>query len=242
MAELWSVLDAPREEFELRGQRKRMTWLTPRGREHGAEAFYSESLGAGAITRAHFHEVDQFQLFVEGRQRVGSRVVEPVTLHYADAFTPYGPIVGDDSGVHYLTYRAHPDPGARFMPESRGLRQRLGGRHATVGVPMHGDGDGEWAELVEPRSDGLGAAARSLAPGDGAVDARPVRGALRALVVVGGTWSLGGREHPMLSSVVVAPGEPPMRLCAGSSGLTVVSLDFPLVTARAGNATASAPT
>lgn len=227
MTELWSVLDAPCEQFELRGQHKRMTWLTPRGRDSGAEAFYSETLGAGAVTRAHFHEVDQFQLFVEGRQRVGSATVEPVTLHYADAHTPYGPIVGDETGVHYLTYRSQPDPGARWMPESRHLRRRRGGRHATVRVPLDLTGP-DWVDLVPPAADGLGAAVRTAAPGERIVDERPVVGEMRALVVVAGSIVVDDRDHGRLSSVVVSRGDAVPSLHAGAEGVTLVSLDFPV--------------
>ncbi|MEX2626738.1 MAG: hypothetical protein WD225_07620 [Ilumatobacteraceae bacterium] len=112
--ELLSVLGAPCEEFVLRGQVKRMTWLTPRSSD-GPQLFYSETLGPGATTRPHFHHVDQFQVFVEGRQRLGSATVEPITVHDADAQTPYGPIAGDDESWIDLIQRESDGLGARTV-------------------------------------------------------------------------------------------------------------------------------
>lgn len=229
--ELLSVLDAPCEEFVLRDQLKRMTWLTPRSSD-GPQLFYSETLGPGATTRSHFHHVDQFQVFVEGRQRLGSATVEPITVHYADAQTPYGPIVGDDTGNHYLTCRMVPDPGARFMPESRSERTRFGGRHATRQVPTEviretaGD-DESWIDLIPSESDGLGARTVALAPGGSVRGASPVAGAGQVYVVVEGALALADRDHPVLSSIVVRPGCVPPDITAGPDGARIVALSFP---------------
>ena len=225
---VYSVLDAEVTELEHRGQHKRMTWLTgrPPGGGSGPEAFYSETLGENATTRPHFHSVDQFQLFVEGGQRVGSTRIEPVVLHYADAFTPYGPIVGDD-GVHYLTYRARADPGAFFMPESRPLRRERGGRHATVRVPLRTEIGEGWTPLIELHDDGLAASCCVLDPAASVRGCGPALGAGRAYVVARGSMHVSGRDHPVLSSLFVQPGDDVERLVAGSDGLVAVALGFP---------------
>src|SRR3546814_10708990 len=87
MVRLMSKLDAAVEEFDHGGQRKRMTWLSGPVRTPGTgpEEFYSETLGEGAATRRHFHQVDQFKVYLEGCQQLGSAAVPPVTLHYVDA-------------------------------------------------------------------------------------------------------------------------------------------------------------
>jgi len=229
MARLLSRLDAPVEELDLRGQRKRMTWLSGRSPAPGAgpEVFYSETLGAGAETRAHFHRVDQFQVFVEGGQRLGSTVIEPVLVHYADAHTPYGPIVGPRDGVHYLTYRARHDPGALWMPESRARRRHLGGRHASVQVPSGPDAG--WVELIARHADGLEAAAVVAGPGATVAGRGPAAGAGRAYVVARGSLRHEGRDHPPLSSVFVDPGEDVGELQAGPEGLMLLALGFPAI-------------
>src|SRR5690349_4353498 len=58
--------------------------------------------GSGYISKAHFHEVDQFQIFTEGTAMLGKHPIGPVTLHYSDAYTPYGPIVvGQGPAIFY---------------------------------------------------------------------------------------------------------------------------------------------
>ena len=41
-------------------------------------------------------------MIVGGDGRMGKKEVEPITFQYADAFTPYGPIVGRDHGIDDL--------------------------------------------------------------------------------------------------------------------------------------------
>ena len=47
----------------------------------------------------HFHHVDQFQVIVAGGGRLGTHGVEPLAVHYAGAYTAYGPIVAGAQGV-----------------------------------------------------------------------------------------------------------------------------------------------
>ena len=47
----------------------------------------------------HFHEIDQYQIFVGGSATLGKHKVLPGSVHYADAYTPYGPITATEDGV-----------------------------------------------------------------------------------------------------------------------------------------------
>ena len=58
-----------------------------------------------AVTPAHFHEPNQFQVFVDGTGRMGAHPASPLTVQYANGHTPYGPIVAGDQGVKYFTLR-----------------------------------------------------------------------------------------------------------------------------------------
>lgn len=91
--------------------------------------------------RAHFHEVDQFQVVLEGAGTLGSDEAQRGTLHYTDAFTSYGPIRTDPAvGLAYFTLRASPTTGINYMPEERAKRAAAGGRgeHFTCTVPERG--------------------------------------------------------------------------------------------------------
>src|SRR5580692_4578218 len=50
------------------------------------------------VIPAHFHDIDQYQIFVGGHATLGKHDVLPGSIHYADAYTPYGPIVAEDDG------------------------------------------------------------------------------------------------------------------------------------------------
>ena len=39
----------------------------------------------------HFHRQNQFQLFVEGSGSIGPSALSPLSIHYAGAYTGYGP-------------------------------------------------------------------------------------------------------------------------------------------------------
>src|SRR5215470_18719270 len=65
----------------------------------------------GDIIPPHFHEVDQFQVVVDGRGTIGKHALEPVTVHYTDAYTPYGPITTVGDGMLFYTLRAQESNG-----------------------------------------------------------------------------------------------------------------------------------
>jgi hypothetical protein len=69
----------------------------------------------------HFHQANQFQVVVAGGGHIGKDAVGMVSVHYASANTPYGPIAPGDDGIAYMTMRTGFDPGAKAMPQEREL-------------------------------------------------------------------------------------------------------------------------
>src|SRR5271154_5227169 len=67
----------------------------------GPEAFeidYTAGPG-GTVIAPHFHHVRQFQVVIEGDgARIGKHSVPPITFHYTDPDSPYGPIVPGAGG------------------------------------------------------------------------------------------------------------------------------------------------
>src|SRR5260370_39381874 len=49
----------------------------------------------------HFHEIDQYQIFVGGSATLGKHAVLAGSVHYAAAYTPSGPITATDAGLNY---------------------------------------------------------------------------------------------------------------------------------------------
>lgn len=97
---------------------------------------YLVSQAPDSTVHAHYHQADQFQLFVGGSGRIGVHPVEPLTVHFAGAHSPYGPLVAGSNGLQYLTLRRSWDPGAQWMPESAPtLRQMAGRKHRALTSP-----------------------------------------------------------------------------------------------------------
>lgn len=143
-----------------------------RGQRHGyigepgqltqaAQAFLVVRPFAGARIEPHFHDVDQFQVIVDGDGKIGKKAVRPVTFQYADAFTPYGPIVANDRGLSFFTLRNIASGGFWEMP---GNRQNMPGRAGrniegifdlAKGVPASGEVTRE--NLMTTQADGVAA-------------------------------------------------------------------------------------
>jgi hypothetical protein len=97
---------------------------------------------ANTIIPTHFHQVTQFQVAVAGSGKIGERHLQPVTVHYTNAFTGYGPLQASSEGMSYFTVRNAFDPGLRPLPEAKqellDARQTHSGRQPLniVAEPM----------------------------------------------------------------------------------------------------------
>ncbi len=201
------------------------------GGGEGPQAFLVERSN---VTLPHFHRVDQFQVVVSGGGRLGKEPLHPVTVHYTDGFTPYGPIVpGPGGDIWFFTLRAQADAGAYYMPESRSKLERKAGRgltaHVTVraGQTLYAEGPAATEALWSAHADGLSAFALRAGPGSAATGPDPSTGAGQYYVVVHGSMLHAGTELPLWSCVFVSPDEPPLRIVGGASGLSVLVLQYP---------------
>jgi hypothetical protein len=129
--------------------------------EHTPQAWQASLSPSYGKLRVHFHPVNQFQLFTHGGGKFGRHAVHAgSSVHYADAFTPYGPIVPDEiDGVSFITMRSVHDMGAFYMPESQ-ADLRL---HSANGLPRrslefefseYSAAEDTWSDLVR-EDDGL---------------------------------------------------------------------------------------
>lgn len=97
---------------------------------------YLVAQAPGSTLQPHFHQADQFQVFVAGSGRIGTHPIEPLVVHFAGAHSPYGPLVAGSEGLQYLTLRRNWDPGAQWMPASaQKLRELPGRRHRMHTTP-----------------------------------------------------------------------------------------------------------
>lgn len=188
----------------------------------------------GSVTPPHFHEVNQFQVFVAGAGQFGKKDAGPVMVHYAGGHTPYGPIAAGPEGISYFTLRAAWDPGAKYMPQSRDRLKPVPRRHHMMPrvLPLEATArmhleEGMVETLHAPEVDGL-TAYRVSTPANGAIACpSPATGGGQYHLVVGGSLLRDGEEMPELSCYFVTSDEPAVLAQGGSEGLEMLVLQFP---------------
>ncbi len=202
------------------------------------QAFLIE-MSANEVIVPHFHEVDQFQVFVAGSGSLGRHAAAgPLAVHYTDHHTGYGPINASAQGFSYFTLRARTDPGAVYLHKP-GYRERL-----KPSKKRHGVADGI-ALSTEPvlmsrkeiaveklladldGSDGLAATLMRMGPGmvTGGPDPSATGG--QHYMVVNGSLETGSEEYAAWSTVFVPATDPALELRAGPKGLEVLLLQYP---------------
>lgn len=194
----------------------------------------------GSVTPPHFHEVNQFQVFVGGDGRLGKNDAGPLTVQYAGGHTPYGPIEAGEKGVLYFTLRAAWDPGAKYMPKSRD-RLRRGRQRQVMARPvtpyeaaaLQVVAAPEVLPLIDREADGMAAWLLRLGPGMSARIPDPSDGGGQYHVVVGGSLVREeGEAMPELSCLFATPDEPAYEARAGAGGLELLVLQFPVENAE----------
>jgi rubredoxin len=224
---------ATRTQRELPGGKLawRTNFLVSTPGSHEPVAFLAEG-SEGRVIRPHFHDVDQFQIFVSGGGVVGRHAIAPFQVHFARKHTPYGPIIGNEKGFGFFTLRAQHDPGAQYLPDSREKLESLAGREPWQLTRAVHFPEATGSIAVEPIDDiqderGLAAYALTMKPHAqaSAPDASDSSG--QYIVVLGGSLVHNGKEHTATTVVWVNPDESPFALSAGAEGLQAVTLHFP---------------
>jgi hypothetical protein len=194
----------------------------------GPQAFTS-TFPPGYVIAPHFHRTDQVQLFVDGSASIGPHPLDPVTLHYADGFTAYGPIVVGESGMTFFNLRARCDVGAHWMPESRKQLERPAGRSLTVACRLSLDSDVaslRLETLIDLCDDGLAVYEAVARPGVALLDA-VAGGNGRFQVVLAGSVVMDDTELAERAVAYVHAGERfPLRR-AGADGVHLLEMQFP---------------
>ena len=182
----------------------------------------------------HFHRQNQFQLFVGGEGSIGRQPLGPVTIHYAGAYTGYGPLVAGPSGIRYFTIRPVCERG--FVPVAEAGNRMIRGpkRHAQAGPisllaapTLAGLIEIAHETLLEPAPDGLAAIASRLPPG-AVHHSAPVPGSQGQFVfVLAGSLRHEERELGPWEHLFADSAEAPLPLVAGPGGAQVVALHVP---------------
>ncbi len=185
-----------------------------------------------SVILPHFHEQNEFQVVVKGSGSFGRHPVRPLSVHYAGAYTGYGPITAGPGGLWYFTLRPAMDQGALFLPESRG-KMRKGPKRQLLGHPLAVTEDASrraqavCEEALPPQADGIAGWFLRLPP-EGSLAAPEHPGGLgRFYVVMSGRARVCGALLGRLATVFVTPEEGPVSVQAGPEGAEVLVLQFP---------------
>lgn len=171
----------------------------------------------GAVVGAHYHQADQFQVMVGGSGRLGIHDVAASAIHFAGAWSPYGPVAAGRDGLQYFTLRNGWDTGARYMefPDNRAALRSMSRRHREAVGTITPAGDGLWTRCLD------------VAAGDCLAGSDPASGGGQFWLVLAGSMRHDARTLSPRSCLFVHPEEAPLTAVAGADGLKAMAMQFP---------------
>lgn len=188
---------------------------------------------ANEVILPHFHEQNQFQVVVAGGGSLGRNEVSPIVVHYAGAYTGYGPITAGPTGLHYFTFRPMLDNGAQFVHESRDKMKRGPKKHFHS-APAQTLSATALAALTESSTitladdaDGMAATYLHLAPSQSTASVDPSAGGGQYVLVTNGAAIVRGQTLTRLGCAFVSNDEAALTITATDAGAEVLVLQFP---------------
>ncbi|MEX2451242.1 MAG: hypothetical protein WD407_10340 [Rhodospirillales bacterium] len=221
------------------GMSRRHNFFGKRGQvDQSPQAFLVERPYPNPRINPHFHDIDQYQVVVGGHGRIGKRPVKPIAFHYADAYTPYGPIIGEEEGIAFFTLRNAASGGHWAMPGNKQHMPGRAGRNIAqlfdTDISGLKEGEVRTENLIEPHEDGLQTVAYYLGP-NAETDAIVSDGGGQYHLVGSGLLLDGDKEMPPHSLIRVERGEGTVHYKAGPEGASVLCMQYPRPTSRPGS-------
>ncbi|MFK7964081.1 MAG: hypothetical protein AB8C46_08945 [Burkholderiaceae bacterium] len=181
----------------------------------------------GSTIPAHYHDTDQYQVFINGSAVFGKKPIGPLTVHFAGGHTPYGPILTQHEATHFFTFRAHWDGGGKPMPENRPNLQHVRRVYRLAKEIETEPPASDLAEVIPAEPDGLGTSLFYLDANQQSTVDLPVAGGGQYALVLEGAVTHGDQTLAKHSCVYRFPDEQALVLTAGDAGATVLLLQFP---------------
>lgn len=182
---------------------------------------------ASSTLPPHYHDTDQFQVFVSGALRFGKKPIGALSVHFAGGHTPYGPIYTDDQGTHFFTLRAHWDGGGKPMPQCRNTLQPVRRVYRLASNIAFDTEQSEQHEVMPAEENGLGVTMFRLAPDTNRTLDLPVTGGGQYALVLQGNAQHGDVSLAANSCLYRYPEEKALVLTGGAQGACVLLLQFP---------------
>jgi hypothetical protein len=197
----------------------------------------------GSTVLPHYHSTDQFQVFLDGSGKLGRHDVRPISLHYTNRYTGYGPIVAGPSGVSYYVLRPEFDQLVTgqylHIPELREKLKRQPGRKRSIVVDIAMKTPEALSKLPAPVSErvidteldkydpGMFADVLSMGPDMSYTGPDPHTGGGQVFLVVQGSMRCNDTTFGTRSGVAVTREEKALTLTSGDTGLQALVLQYP---------------
>ena len=225
-------IDVPIQDGRIAGK---TDWLEGGKNRSLSPTVFLVDLPPSSMLDVHFHRENQFQLFVKGEGSIGPHAIRPLTVHYAGAYTGYGPLAAGPEGVSYFTIRPVYDTGAFYLPQARGDMVR-GAKRNLQSEPIAPLAQGALRALTKPdfvdiialQPDRVAARLLRLPPHTTHVDLDPAGSGGQFAVVITGSIALAGRELCELDMIFLSADEPALPIKARAEGAEVVLLQVPV--------------
>ena len=205
---------------------------SPNGAICSPQAYLIEQ-PATIVNPTHFHIQNQFQLFTSGEGLIGRNQVTPLLIHYAGAYTGYGPIISGADTLNYITFRAIRDPGAKFLPEAAHEFKKGPKRHITYSLSLMlpeqrknlSRAEHDW--IHPPETDGLaiGMLRLPLSTTSSLVHTAGSIGCF--MVVMKGTIRFGDRQMSTYEHVFISSDIDEFEYSNGTEPAELLMLHFP---------------
>lgn len=188
---------------------------------------------------AHFHIVDQFQVFVEGDGTIGRDSVGPIVVHYADHHTAYGPLVASPYGMTCFTLRSKTDAGLNFLREPHireklqptKRRHRMSDKIILSNEPLLADRTEvaiEDALQARDEDEGIAVKVMRLGPNMQARAPEPSESGGEYLLVLNGSIVHEGQALDKYSLLFIRSDEEAPVITAGAGGAEVLVTRYPV--------------
>lgn len=196
---------------------------------------YINNVYPGVELAAHFHKVDQFQVFFGNEGATFLRhPIPPVMVHYTDAYSTYGPFqAGSGQALMYATIRAQSTNFGGVMPGARDHLTQRGKRHLSAPVEhwtlerVPEAGAIEVEPVVALQADGLRTELLRLGPAAVYEVASPQGTSGRSLCVLSGRVKVDGQRYGRKSIGWMSPDSDAAIINAGPAGCALLVMDFP---------------
>jgi hypothetical protein len=199
---------------------------------------------SGSSVLPHYHATDQFQIFMDGGGRLGRQKIKPISIHYTNRYTGYGPIVAGPAGVSYYVLRPEFDRLVTgqylHVPEKReALRQHRSHRRADIVEGVKVKTTSELLQLTAPVSErvidaehdphdpGLFADVLYLGANMTYTGSDPAAGGGQMFIVIHGSLRCNGAAFVARSSIALTREEQAVTLTSEDAGAQVLVLQYP---------------